>query len=52
MKKRPHAQGMRVGAHDAYDAGDKVAHNGKHWTSNLDGNVWEPGVYGWTEVSE
>lgn len=41
-----------LGAHDAYDAGDKVAHNGKHWTSNLDGNVWEPGVYGWTEVTE
>lgn len=41
-----------LGAHDAYNTGDKVAHNGKHWTSDLDGNVWEPGVYGWTEVSE
>lgn len=39
-----------VGAHDAYNAGDKVAHGGKHWTSNQDGNVWEPGVYGWTEA--
>ena len=39
-----------VGAHDAYNAGAKVSHNGKHWTSNQDGNVWEPGVYGWTEV--
>ena len=38
-----------VGAHDAYNAGDKVSHNGKHWTSAADGNVWEPGVYGWTE---
>ena len=39
-----------VGAHDAYSAGAKVSHNGKHWTSDLDGNVWEPGVYGWTEI--
>ena len=41
-----------VGAHDAYAAGDKVSHQGKHWTSNADGNVWEPGVYGWTEAAE
>ena len=34
-----------------YSAGDKVAHNGKTWVSNIDSNVWEPGVYGWTEVS-
>ena len=37
-----------LGAHDAYGAGDKVSHNGKHWISDIDGNVWEPGVYGWT----
>lgn len=41
-----------LAAHDAYSAGDKVAHNGKHWTSDLDGNVWEPGVYGWSEVTD
>ena len=41
-----------LGAHDAYNAGDKVSHNGKHWTSDTDGNVWEPGVYGWTEAVE
>lgn len=41
-----------IGAHDAYNSGDKVSHNGKHWTSNIDANVWEPGVYGWTEVTE
>ena len=40
-----------VGAHDAYNTGDKVSHNGKHWTSDVDANVWEPGVYGWTEVT-
>lgn len=37
------------GYHDAYGAGDKVSHNGKHWISDVDDNVWEPGVYGWTE---
>ena len=41
-----------VGAHDAYNVGDKVSHAGKHWTSDTDGNVWEPGVYGWTEAAE
>ena len=35
-----------------YSKGDKVAHNGKTWASDIDGNVWEPGVYGWTEVAE
>ena len=34
-----------------YSKGDKVAHNGKTWVSDIDGNVWEPGVYGWTEVA-
>lgn len=37
-----------TGAHDAYMKGAKVAHNGRRWTSDVDGNVWEPGVYGWT----
>lgn len=40
-----------VGAHDAYEKDAKVSHNGKHWTSDVDANVWEPGVYGWTEVT-
>lgn len=34
-----------------YSAGDKVTHNGKTWVSDIDNNVWEPGVYGWTEVT-
>ena len=34
-----------------YSAGDKVTHNGKTWVSDIDNNVWEPGVYGWTEAS-
>lgn len=41
-----------IGAHDAYTAGDKVTHNGKKWVSTCDGNVWEPGVYGWEEPTE
>ena len=35
-----------------YSKGDKVMHNSKTWVSDIDGNVWEPGVYGWTEVAE
>ena len=41
-----------TGAHDAYAKGDKVTHNSKKWTSDVEANVWEPGVYGWTEVVE
>lgn len=32
-----------------YAKGDKVTHNGKTWVSDYDNNVWEPGVFGWTE---
>lgn len=39
-----------AGAHDAYAKGAKVSHNGKHWISDVDANVWEPGVYGWTQA--
>lgn len=35
-----------------YMSGDKVSHNGKTWISDVDNNVWEPGVYGWSEVTE
>lgn len=39
-----------TGAQDAYAKGSKVSHNNdKHWISDVDSNVWEPGVYGWTE---
>lgn len=33
-----------------YNKGDKVTHNGTTWVSDVDNNVWEPGVYGWTEA--
>ena len=39
-----------IGSHDTYSSGDKVSHNEKKWISTVDGNVWEPGVYGWEEV--
>nr|DAK69412.1 MAG TPA: ChiA1-BD-binding domain protein [Caudoviricetes sp.] len=35
-----------------YSKGNKVTHNGKTWRSTIDGNVWEPGVYGWEEITE
>lgn len=38
------------GAHDAYQTGDKVSHEDKHWISDIDANVYEPGVFGWTEA--
>lgn len=39
-----------TGAHDAYMKGDKCSHSEKHWISDVDNNVWEPSLYGWTEV--
>ena len=33
-----------------YMKGDKVKHLDKIWISDVDNNVWEPSVYGWTEV--
>ena len=41
-----------LGATDAYKLGDIVMHNEKKWKSSIDNNVWEPGVYGWEEVTE
>ena len=35
-----------TGAQDAYPLGAKVSHNEKHWISNVDNNVWEPGGVG------
>ena len=33
-----------------YMKGDKVSHNGKIWVSDIDNNVWAPGIYGWSEI--
>ena len=40
-----------TGAHDAYNKGDKVTFNGKHYISLIDGNVYSPAAYpaGWQE---
>lgn len=38
-----------AGSHNAYAKGSKVTHNGERWISDVDSNVWEPGVYGWTK---
>ena len=37
-----------TGAHDAYAKDAKCSHNGHHWISDIDANIWEPGQYGWT----
>ena len=36
-----------TGAHDAYNTGDKVSYNGKHYVCTIDGNAYAPDVYGW-----
>lgn len=38
------------GAHDAYNKGDRVTHEGWIWESTIDANVWAPGVYGWLQI--
>lgn len=38
-----------AGSHDSYAKDAKVTHNGDRWISDVDSNVWEPGVYGWTK---
>ena len=34
-----------MGAHDAYQVGDKVTFNGKHYVCKLASCVWSPAVY-------
>lgn len=41
-----------TGAQDAYAKGDKVHYPdeaGAVWISDVDNNVWTPGVYGWSK---
>ena len=40
-----------VGASDAYAINSQVSHNSSHWISDVDNNVWEPGVYGWHNIT-
>ena len=41
-----------TGAHDAYNVGDKVTYNTKHYESTINANTWSPDEYpqGWKEV--
>lgn len=41
-----------TGAHNAYNSGQGVTYNGKHYRSLIDGNVWSPDTYpaGWEEA--
>lgn len=43
-----------TGEHDAYNTGDKVTYNGKHYICRMDGCVWDPETYpaAWEEVTE
>lgn len=41
-----------ISAADAYQKGAKASNKGKRWISEVENNVWEPGVYGWKEVTE
>jgi hypothetical protein len=40
-----------TGAGDAYPLGAIVLHNGHTWRSDYAANVWEPGVFGWTQIA-
>ena len=40
-----------TGAHDAYNTGDKVSYNGKHYVCTIDANTYAPDVYGWESVT-
>ena len=57
-KVLPGQEGTNIGewqqpdSTNPYKKGDKVKHNGKTWESEIDTNVWEPGVYGWKEIQE
>ena len=39
-----------LGSEDAYQIGDRVTHNGFIWENTSADNVFEPGVFGWTQI--
>ena len=41
-----------ISAETSYRLDAKVSHNDKHWISEIDYNTYEPGVYGWREVTD
>lgn len=46
------AEWVQPDSTNPYMTGDRVLHNGSTWESTVDNNVWEPGVYGWEQVTE
>jgi hypothetical protein len=40
-----------TGAHDAYQVGAEVMHNGKAWRNTHPASAFEPGVFGWVEFA-
>lgn len=51
------AEWEQPGSTNGYSKGDRVAHNGKLWESQVDNNTWEPGGAGvyeniWKEVRD
>lgn len=46
------AEWVQPDSTNPYMMGDRVLHNGNTWESTVDNNVWEPGVYGWEQVTE
>lgn len=46
------AEWVQPDSTNPYMIGDRVLHNGNTWESTVDNNVWEPGVYGWEQVTE
>lgn len=41
---------VQPGINEPYKKGDRVTHKGKTWVSDINNNIWEPGIYGWSEV--
>ena len=41
-----------ISAETAYNTGDKVSYNGRHYESTIDSNTWSPEEYpaGWAEI--
>lgn len=51
LNRQPGAPWVQPTALTPYALGDEVTIDGKRWASLLDGNVWQPGVSGWREVT-
>jgi hypothetical protein len=37
---------------NSWGSGERVTWNGEEWESDVDNNVWEPGVSQWTNLSQ